>query len=47
MVIDLVAIYDLGVPSEFSATAKVYRPANFRTILIVLGDGTNFGAEHK
>jgi hypothetical protein len=45
--IDLVTICDLGTPTEFSATAKVYPPANFRTILTVLGDGANFGAEQE
>ena len=43
MVVDLVAICDLGAPVNFSGTAKVYPPANFRIILTVLGDITNFG----
>jgi hypothetical protein len=40
MVVDMVTIYDLGAPTEFSTIAKVYPPANFRVILPVLGDGT-------
>jgi hypothetical protein len=47
MVIDLVVIYDLGTPSEFSTTAKVYPPSNSRIILTALGDGTNFGGEQE
>jgi hypothetical protein len=47
VVIDLVTICDLGTPAEFSATAKVYPPANFRIILTMLGDGANFGAEQE
>jgi hypothetical protein len=43
MVVDLVAICDLGALAEFSATIKYYPPSNFRIILITLGDGANFG----
>jgi hypothetical protein len=45
--IDLVTIYNLGAPAEFSTTTKVHPPANFRIILTTLGDGTNFGVEQE
>jgi hypothetical protein len=47
VVVDLVAIHDLGVPTKYRAIAKAYPPANFRIIPTTLGDGATFGIEQE
>jgi len=47
MVVDLVVIYNLGSPAEFSTTTEFYLPANPRILLTTLRYGTNFGAKQE